>query len=229
MEHPVRDPAPPSSRLEIVVDHRERASGLVDALEARWPLVGVGTLDTGDVCVGARIRVERKTVHDLVVSLGDGRLFRQLHALCGAVDRPLLVIEGRDSWAVAGLRVASLRGLLLSVAVGYRIPMLRTLDVEETATWIAFAATQESRRLARSVRPRRVGPTAVLAAIPGVGDHRARRLLGDLGSVDEVFGASEARLQTVEGIGAETARRIRTIGEAGLRDPRALAPDPGES
>jgi len=217
VEPPVAAPGTPSSRLEIVVDHRERASGLVDALQSRWPLVGVGTLDVGDVCVGARIRIERKTVHDLAASLGDGRLFRQLHALCRAVERPLLVVEGRDSWAVAGLRVASLRGLLLSVAVGYRIPMLRTLDVQETATWIALAATQEARRLARGVRPRRVGPTAVLAAIPGVGDHRARLLLHDLGSVEQVFRASEARLQAVEGIGSETARRIRTTGEAGLR------------
>ena len=97
--------------------------------------------------------------------------------------------------------------------------MLRTASVSESAAYIAQIAKRETRRRAR-YRQTSPGETAaaraaldVLAAIPGVGDHRARMLVNKLGSVRGVMLAEEAELRGVDGIGASTARRIQRIAK----------------
>ena len=202
------------------MDHRERRSGLVDLLTEMWPSVTLAALDVGDVRVGPRVLVERKTVHDLVVSIRDGRLYRQLYALCGACPRPLLLIEGPTSLPAAGMSAASLRGVLLSVAVGYRVPMLRTTSVRESCIYLARLAEREQRRLVRSPQPpaERTGPLAVLAAVPGVGEERAAALLQHFGTVGRALDAPLEQLIAVPGIGPETARCIRRASTGG-RDP----------
>ena len=207
---------PESPRLVITVDHRERPSGLVDALLPLWPAVAVGMLTVGDVHIGRRVLVERKTIQDFVSSVSDGRFFRQLHAMCGESHRPLLVLEGSCSIPAAGLATEALRGILLSVAVGYRIPMLRTMDVHETAIYLARMAAQEERRLASGSvrRSAKAGPLSVLAAVPGVGEERAGALLSHFGNLRSVFTATPDDLRDVEGVGPHTARRITDMGIA---------------
>ena len=162
-----------TTAVEVVVDHRERASGLIEEVRDLWTPVGVATLPMGNVAIGTRVLIERKTVHDFVVSLRDDRLFRQLYALRGESARPLLIVEGADSLPAAGVGAEALRGVLLSVMVGYGIPMLRTRDTGETAVFVAHIARREQRRLCRARPKPKVGPLAVLAAIPGVGEERA--------------------------------------------------------
>ncbi len=87
--------------VRITVDDREAAGGLVAEVAARWSPTFVGRLEIGDVEVGARVVVERKTVPDLVASLHDGRLFEQAAAMDRAWARPLLVVEGEDAYEVA--------------------------------------------------------------------------------------------------------------------------------
>ena len=182
----------------------------MDLLLPLWPGVAVGSLVVGDVRIGTRVIVERKTVHDLVQSIADGRLFRQLYALCGECSRPLLIIEGSTPLPAAGLDAESLRGILLSVAVGYRIPMLRSMGVQETAVYLARIAAREERRLGRvgSSRAEVVGPLSVLAAVPGVGEERAAALLRHFGTLKDVFAAAPSELREVPGVGPTVAGRI---------------------
>jgi Fanconi anemia group M protein len=209
----------------ITVDHRERASGLVDQLARRWPSVAVGALVVGDVRIGPRILVERKTIEDFVASIRDRRLYRQLFAMCGECSRPLLVLEGPTPIPVAGLDPEALRGILLSVAIGYRVPMLRTLSVVETASYLAGVAVREERRLERSKYPtKQPGPLSVLASVPGVGEERAAALLERFGDVATVLCAPASALRQVPGVGPHTARTIRRVAQ-GRRDPDEAAAD----
>lgn len=213
--------APDPKGLVIAIDHRERPSGLVDLLLPLWPQVAVGTLGVGDARIGPRVLVERKTVRDLVQSIADGRLFRQLHALCVECMRPLLVIEGSSPIPAAGVEAEALRGVLLSVAIGYRVPMLRTMSTQETAVYLARIAAREERRLARGAAHAGspTGPLAILAAVPGVGEERAAALLARFGSVRGVFGAPAAALTEVPGIGPATAQAVERVG--GMAPQRA--------
>jgi Fanconi anemia group M protein len=200
--------------LPVTVDDRERASDLAGEVARRWRPTRVGRLPVGDVEIGSRVLVERKTVADFVISLEDGRLFRQAGALAQACERPLLVVEGEDPLDAARIDPEGLRGVLLTLLVGFRIPMLRTACVAETAESVARVARHETRRCGR--RPH-AEPTKsrqaldVLASIPGVGDERARRLLDEFGSVRGVATASEEDLQRVERVGRVLARAIARV------------------
>jgi len=67
--------------MQILVDDREGPSGLAARLAERWDDVRVARLLTGDIQVGARVLVERKTAADFLASLRDARIFRQLASL----------------------------------------------------------------------------------------------------------------------------------------------------
>ena len=200
----------PGEALTLVVDDREIRSGLADALIAAGQRVAVARLPVGDVEVGPRAIVERKTVDDWVTSILDGRLWQQCWTLIGVARRPLIVVEGRDAAPFLRVSPEVLRNALITVVVSYRIPILRPDDVHETAFTLATIA--ERRGAAR--RPDREPPLAervaldVLGAIPGVGDLRARRLLERFGSLATVATADEDVLETVTGIGPATAKRI---------------------
>jgi ERCC4-type nuclease len=203
------------ARVPIVVDDREGPSGLAEELAARWPEVWVGRLPVGDVEIGRRILVERKTMPDLLASLADRRLFRQAADLSAAA-RPLLVLEGVEGLDPARVHPRQLRGVLLALTLGYRIPILRTGSPEETAAYLAQAAHQESRRdgagPSAERNPGRRVALDVLGAIPGVGDYRARRLLRRFGSAGAVLSAPLRDLGEVPGIGPATARSVEDAG-----------------
>jgi Fanconi anemia group M protein len=202
-----------------VIDDRENSSGLAAAVSRWWEPVCVGRLPVGHVEIGPVVLVERKTVSDFVLSLEDRRLFRQLAALSRASRRPLLIVEGEDALDAGALDPLALRGVLLTVTVGFRVPMLRTSSVADTAIHIAHIARQEARRAARRATddspPGRIrAAIAVLAAIPGVGDWRARRLLESFGSLRGVFEAGEEELAGTPGIGPATVESLRRTAEA---------------
>ena len=221
---------PGRPRLRIIVDDREPRPGVADAIGARWDDVVVGRLDVGDIAIGARVLVERKTVADFVSSTHDGRLFRQMYAISQACHAPLLIIEGEDALDAAGLAPRALRGTLLMILTGYRVPMLRTESVEETAEIVVHLAEREERRAARAEQPPEPRPArvalSVLAAVPGVGDLRARRLLHALGSVKGVVSADDDTLLDVDDIGPATVRAIRRAFERGEAAVTEAAPSP---
>ena len=214
-------------RLRVVVDEREKRSGLPEAVARQWPRTFTGLLSVGDVEIGPRVIVERKTVADFVLSVEDGRLFEQAWALHGASWRPLLVVEGEDPWDAARLTSRAMRSILASLMVGYGVPLIRTASVAETAAWMEAIAVQEERRLARWRTPTKP-PDArvamdVLGAIPGVGDFRARRLVERFGSVRAVLAAEERDLRDVPGVGVGTARAIREAAGGAGRVSEAVA------
>ena len=213
----MKDPRenPTNAPLRIVVDDREGPAGLAPAVAALWTPTFVGRLPVGDIQIGVRILVERKTVADFAASVADGRLFRQARAISQACPRPLLVLEGEDGYDLMHTPPNALRGLLLTLLVGYRIPVLRTSSVSETALYLAQIATQEQKRRQRqggSARTRKTSARTaldILGTLPGIGDEKARRLIDGLGSLKEVVAASEEELRSVPGVGPRIARDLR--------------------
>lgn len=201
--------------LRVVIDDRESRSGLPEAVAALWSPTLVGRLPVGDVEIGPGVLVERKTVADFAASLEDGRLFRQAHAISRASTRPLMIIEGEDGFDLLGIPPNALRGVLLTLLTGYRIPILRTSSVSETAVSLAHIARQQQKRAERSARTSRQQRSAartsleILGTIPGVGDEKAKRLIEGMGSLKEVITASEEELRGVSGVGHRTAEEIR--------------------
>ncbi len=215
----------PDPSLPVVVDAREGRAGLAELLRQRGLDVQVQCLEAGDIALGARLLVERKTARDFLQSLRSGRLFAQASKLVERAPRPLLLLEGNPYDLVGAEQVPSLRGVLLSLASGYRIPLLQTEDVSESADCLVHLAQQEAkrarRRAKRAQQRRLTRPSSeegapplkqellrLLEALPDVGRVRARSLAERFGTMARLASAGLRDVMQVPGVGPHTAARI---------------------
>lgn len=206
--------------MEIIVDDRESNAGVLEHLQAIETLtVEVRRLSIGDYLIDRRVVFERKTLHDLAISIIDGRLFNQACRLVSCPYRPVYIIEGQASdMAVSGIRREAYQGAVIGLTVLFNLPLLRSNNAEETARLIGYAAGQMDRTAKGALyrpgsRPKgkRKRQLHILQGLPGVGPERAARLLDMFGSVEAVFCARKDDLSQVEGVGQKTAGIIREL------------------
>ncbi len=206
----------------IIVDDRERVSGVGEALLAKGYEVTYQRLLVGDYLVNDQLIVERKTLADFAASVVDGRIFRQSNHLAHDHRSECLILEG-SSKDVPALNVSreALQGALITVSLIYRVPVLRSMNPQESASLMMYAAQQLHRSRSGAVRrpggrPRglRKRKLYTLQSIPGLGPRKAEQLLDHFSSIESIALAHIEDLKTVEGIGPELAHHIhRTLHE----------------
>ena len=221
-----------SHKITILADDREQKGEVVTFLqEAENVEVKIQRLTLGDyltVCSPARpgisVRLkrlifERKTLRDFAFSIIDGRLFKQATRLAVSDYGSVLILEGAGKdLAETGVKREALQGVLISVSLILGIPVLRSINPRETAHLIIYAARQVNSIIKGAVqrtgyRPKgkRKRQLFILQGFPGVGREKAERLLNKFGSIEGVINASTDDLQTVNGIGKNTAEEIKWI------------------
>ena len=217
-------------KIKMVIDHRETNRLLLESL-ANHPLMQVrkGTLETGDFKINNTLLVERKTCSDFVLSIIQGRLFRQAYRLTKhvhdrTIETAVMIIEGAESdFQRVNVSREAIFGAIVSLQIRFHLPVFRTLDPVETVRMIDTIHHQMTMGLGD---PGRSFPARhrtfnrktklrqqifILQGLPGIGAARARDLLDHFGSVGNVFTASREQLQQVPGIGKDTARGIKEI------------------
>ena len=206
--------------IRVVVDDRERAGELIWAWEGQPGIdVSVRRLAMGDYLVDDAVLFERKTFADFAASIRDGRLFAQATRLASSGRRCALILEGSSS-DLGGISLPrhAVQGAMVSLVLVIGLPVLRSTGPEESARLILYAARQIRTVVQgvlpyRGVRPRgrRRAQLRLLQNLPGVGPHRAVRLLDAFGSIEAIMMAEEDDLSEVPGIGPDTAHRIRRL------------------
>lgn len=158
--------------------------------------------------------MERKTTRDLLRSLEDGRLFRQVSDLKRCYSRPVVLIQGPRPWAP--------RGVLISLAVRWQVPVLYCKgrrDAADLLYHLVLSAGPSSGEspvpYVRKLPDSREQALHLLLRLPGVGPVLARRLLEAFGSPLGVLGASEEALRGVPGVGPWRAQAIRRVAGGG--------------
>ena len=212
----------------IIVDERERPSGVPDELRSLGASIEFRVLDVADYVVGS-YAVERKSVRDFVSSLYSGRLFDQAHRMGEAYRTSMLVVEG-DLWEelkrVRNSR--SLWGALISSVLDFGLNMFFTPDGKQTAQFL-FTLGKGGRHTKGSGGPPIVVrkprsqdlnrlQLSVLASLPGIGPQMAGQLLGYFGSLRKVFSASMTEIAVGAGLG-----RSRALSLTKLLDSRYKA------
>jgi ERCC4-type nuclease len=204
--------------VRVVADDREAASGVIEALRLRPECsVEVRRLRLGDYQVDNRLLVERKTFHDLVVSIIDGRFLGQARRLIGGPLRPVILLEGTGhDIAGSGMTREAIQGALITVAVMFGIPLLRSRDPKESAELMLFAARQAAAvasgalpRFGYRPRSKRALQLHILQGLPNIGPTRAARLIDRFGTVEAAISAPPEALAQVPGLGPTLARKIR--------------------
>lgn len=171
--------------------------------------------------------IQRKEVNDLVASMQDGRLAKEM-AQMKRLDFGMLIVEGQVRFTLDGelikngygqrITKAGLRGILWSVqARGYSVQSTETMvDTFETIQMFETYV----RKGKHQALDRRPGPISVwgnpnnrdyqthlVMGLPGVGPELAERIVDKLGMP---FGwkITEGDLMTVQGIGVKKAHQI---------------------
>lgn len=204
----------PSERVRIIADSREDA--LIDILHTFDCDVIEKRLELADFIISDEIGVERKSAHDFVRSVMDGRLFSQIANLRGSFAKPVLLIEGKNLY---GIHPNAIRGAVSSIAIDYGVPIIWTDSIEDTASYLYTIARREQLEKGKEVgikgerKPFTMGEYQeyVIASLPGIGPLTAKSLLSHFGSVEKVFSASEKALQEAAGVGKDKAKRIRAV------------------
>jgi DNA excision repair protein ERCC-4 len=210
-----------NEKVQIVVDDRERPSGVIEELEkADGIVVKIEHLSVGDYCVDGAVLIERKTAADFVQSLIDGRLFGQAGRMVSAPLRPAYIIEGTSAeWAGLGVSREALQGALVTLMLIFDVPVFRSSDPAESARLIFYIGSQLVRlrdpgyapyRQAKAKR-KKTRQLRILQSLPGVGADRARKLLERFRTVRACFNASPTEWSEVEGIGPKTAAAIDQV------------------
>lgn len=203
----------------IYADVREAGSRIASILGKKCTIHEQQLL-AGDYLLSENVAAERKTTHDFVQSVIDGRLFRQVAHLKEAYPSSLLIIEG-DDLLTTGRKVHpnALRGALAAIAISYSLPILWTKNQLETAELLYAIARREqlhnkrsvALRAKRKVRSTNEAQEFLVAGLPRISTTIAKRLLKHFGSPERIFTASEKDLMGVEGVGKETARMITKL------------------
>ena len=208
--------------LTILVDHRERVSGVADQLVRLGVSVELTVLEVGDYVVAEGVGVERKTVRDLHRCVSSRRLWRQVASLRTDFTRAYLVVEG-DDIDHGSISPPGIRGCLLAVS-DLGVALVTSRSPADTALWLVRMADRHQqskpRRVARTL-PHGATPTPVnvLASLPGISRSTARSLLERFGSIAAVATATRMDLMSVPGVGdrrADTLLRL-LAGDAVLR------------
>jgi len=216
----------------ITVDHREKAPPLLAELRSRGLDVRCTRLPLGDYLIEGQLLFERKTLPDLLLSLADGRLFRQARQLYhwrarSPGRRAAFIIEGRvRPPGIRDWERRVIQGALVKIALLWDIPLLRSLGPAESAQIMLYAARQHRpgklqaplpaltypEQTLRTRRPdKRAAQQQLLQSLPGIGPTRARALLERFGSVAAIVNADEKTLAATENLGRELARRLRWL------------------
>jgi DNA excision repair protein ERCC-4 len=204
--------------LRIVVDEREKKSGIPDLLRAVGINLEIKTLPVGDYIVAPETIVERKSVSDLISSIFDGRLFDQCNRLKEHFAHPVILMEGNvEEIEQIVENPLVFYGAMSTVAIDFKIPIISTPSATHTAKMlVSMCSRKESlrgpflKKIKKSDDLSRQ-QLSVLCSLPGIGEKLATRMLAKFGSPSKTLNASLADLAKVEGLGEARAKKIKQM------------------
>lgn len=213
--------------LRMVVDERERKSGIPDLLKQIGVKVEMMNLPVGDYIVAPETVVERKSVSDFISSVFDGRLFDQCNRLKEHFEHPTIILEGNvDEIDKITENPLVFYGAMSSVVLDFKIPVIPTPNASHTAKLlISMCARQETVKGPFLKKIRKSGnlqqqQLSILTSLPGVGEKLASRMLEKFGSPSSSLNASSVELSKINGMGETRAQKIRKILDAKNRNDK---------
>jgi len=204
--------------LRIVIDERERKSGIPDLLKSVGLNIEMKTLPVGDYIVAPETVVERKSIRDLLSSVFDGRLFDQCSRLKEHFQNPIVLVEGNvDEIEEITDNPLIFYGAISTVVIDFKIPIIPTPSAAHTAKLLVSLCSRKDipkgpylKKIKKSSDLQKQ-QLSVLCSLPGIGDKFAVRMLEKFGTPLRVFTATTAELAKVEGLGTARAKKIKIM------------------
>lgn len=203
----------PNPKLAIIIDTREKQSLIAAKLIEKNVNIRFETLDTGDYLIGETV-IERKTFSDFINSMLDKRIFNQVINLKESKN-PLLILEGNNN--LSKIHPNAIRGMILSVTLDFKIPIIQTKDLDETTKFlITLVRKYEKAKVEPSTRPfKRIKNLEeqkqfILEGFPGIGPSTAKKLLKEFSSLNKIFNSSPEELEKA-GLNKEKIKEFKKV------------------
>jgi len=191
--------------LRIIVDERERKSGIPELLKSVGMGVEMKTLLIGDYIVAPETIVERKSIKDLMASVFDGRLYDQCTRLKEHFEHPIILVEGN---------VDEIEEITDNPLV---FPIIPTPSASHTAKLLVSMCSRKDapkgpylKKIKKSSNLE-TQQLSSLCSLPGIGEKFAVRMLEKFGTPLKVFSATTSELAKVEGLGEARAKKIKNM------------------
>jgi ERCC4-type nuclease len=120
----------------LKIDFREQRSGIVEELSKFNDQLSLElcALQTGDYLIRDKIIVERKTLSDFLASIKNGRVFQQAYRMAQSSKNGIIILEGDKSMVdTSSMSRKAVQGTLIHIEVLIGIPVIRSLNIQETA------------------------------------------------------------------------------------------------
>ena len=207
--------------LRIIVDERERKSGIPDLLKSIGLSLEMKTLPVGDYIVAPETVIERKSIRDLLSSVFDGRLFDQCSRLKEHFQCPIILLEGNvDEIDEIADNPLIFYGAISTVVIDFKIPVIPTPSAIHSAKLlVSMCSRKESQKGPYLKKIKKSNDLekqqlSSLCSLPGIGEKFAVRMLEKFGTPLKVFTATTAELAKIEGLGEARAKKIKKILES---------------
>ena len=204
--------------IRIVIDERERKSGIPKLLQAIGVNVEVKTLPIGDYIVSHETVVERKSIRDFMSSVFDGRLFDQCNRLKDNFQFPIILLEGNvDEIESMAENPLVFYGALSTIAVDFKIPVIPTPNAAHTAKLLVSLSSRKKsikgpllKKIKKSndIQKQQL---IVLCSLPGIGEKTAIRMLEKFGTPLKALSSSTKDLAKIQGLGESRAKKIKKM------------------
>ena len=207
--------------LRIIVDERERKSGIPNLLKSVGMNIEMKTLPIGDYIVAPETVIERKSIRDLLSSVFDGRLFDQCTRLKEHFQHPIVLMEGNvDEIEEITENPLIFYGALATVVIDFQIPVIPTPSATHTAKLLVSMCSRKDspkgpylKKIKKSSDLEKQ-QLSTLCSLPGVGEKFAVRMLEKFGTPLNAFTATTSDLAKVEGLGQARAKKIKKTLES---------------
>jgi Fanconi anemia group M protein len=193
----------PNPKIPIVVDTREKPSLIAANLLDKKANIEYEQLEIGDYLIHDII-IERKTFQDFVGSMINKRLLTQLQEIKKYPKHFLIIEDFYYNYDEFNVHENAVRGMLLSIAMDFQIPLIFTEDEEDTANFLVLVAKRyEKPKQQISMRPSKTLKTPeeqkqfILEGFPGIGPVASQKLIENFPTLQAIFNTTEEQLKQI--------------------------------
>ena len=186
----------------IIVDNREKNSLVIANLLALNIKLEFQQLEIADYIIG-NTAIERKTISDLISSMLNKRIFSQLENL-KQYPNPLLIIENYQNLDLSETKLNenAIRGLLLSISIDHKIPIIFSKDEKETALFLSLLAKKKKTEISLRAKIKISDSKKlqfILEGFPSIGPKTAKKLLNKYKTIKSIINAPENEIRLLLG------------------------------
>lgn len=176
--------------LFVTIDNREKNSLVASYLKSLGFKIEFKQLPIADYIIND-IAIERKTITDLKSSIINKRIISQIKDL-KQYKKNFLIIEGLDKNQYnGGMHENALRGFLFSLIQDHKVPIIFTLNPEDTAKYI-YVMSKKKVVKTHGIRPTKSSMTEkeqlqfILEGFPGIGPASAKKILEKYKTIKQI-------------------------------------------